>query len=739
MKYLIKTVALLTVVQVAYGQAVLPTSWNFDDPQPTGWSEDLSANPGNIRYTNGLLGAACRLDGDDEYAIVHYSDVAATVIYNIKGQGAALTDDVFTIEESADGSNWTTLRELVGSDIDNNSFVEYTDIPSITSRYIRFYFTEKQSGRNIALDEINLEPMAATNAAEIAISAEGDPVVNNSTFIVGNNPSSEFEIENVNLSGGDVLNVTDAQITGPDAGDFALNGLSTPVAVGAATSITFDLDFSTVGTGSRFATLTLTNDDANGDETTFVIDLYGIGGDFATEPTDQPQNMGFSGSTSYTHAVSFDDATNVPEKYLLLRSVGTPLSGQPADGQTYVKGDYINDAQVVQVGPAAEFTPTYVIASTDYYYAAYSFNGPAGYENYLTASELTGNVTSSGSMAGNFYNGIDPSSGSFLSDVQAAISSPYSQIFYSNYSPIMLSKFASRDTTGGQKVITDVYSGFQYLYTGAFFYDVLSREHSWPHSWMPTYPVQDGMEYSDLHNLFPVHQDNANAIRSNRPFGEVESVASSFMDATYGDDVNGNRVYEPRDQHKGDAARAIFYMATRWNGTGGSWALPDPIDFAVQYGQDQDVLKQWHWQDPPDNWEIALNDFIESEQGNRNPFVDSVNWVCYIDFDDLTYIGQPDFPCMTTPEGIEDVLEGEFNLAPNPTSGQVALNMDLKEGQELTIGLLDVSGRLVMTHTDAFRAGVSKKYFDLSDLDAGLYQFVLNGERGTAVRKLILQ
>ena len=152
------------------------------------------------------------------------------------------------------------------------------------------------------------------------------------------------------------------------------------------------------------------------------------------------------------------------------------------------------------------------------------------------------------------------------------------------------------------------------------------------------------MEYSDFHILFPVHQDEVNAVRSNRPFGNVVNQASSFMDSQYGDDANGNRVFEPRDNQKGDVARAIFYMATRWNGTGGTWELPNPIDFIVQYGQIR-MLKAWHWQDPPDAWEIARNDFIESEQENRNPFIDSVNWVCYIDFETLTHIpNPPEFP-----------------------------------------------------------------------------------------------
>ena len=725
----------------AFGQAALPTSWNFDDPQPVGWTEELSNNPGNTRYTNGSVGAACKLDGDDEYVVVYFSDVCGSVTYDLIGQGNASNDE-FTVEESADGSSWTTLRYFDQSALSAaNSWTEFTDVPLATSRYIRWYFTEKQSGRNVGLDEVSLSPQVPTSEEEIGITSGGNPVINNGTFVIGNAATTTFTIENVNLAGGDTLSVSDMQISGPNAAEFSISGVSTPFDIDAQSTQDFDINFSTAMTGSRFATLTITNDDANGDETSFVIELYGIGGDYATEPTDQPTNLAFSNVTSYGYDVAFDEGATDAENYIVLRSIGLPIPAvdNPVDGTTYVKGDYINGTQVVHVGAAGSFRPKYVVAGQQYYFAAYAFNGPSGYENYLTGAPLTGDVTSSGSMMGNYYQGVDPSSASFLTDLQTRISQNYDQIFYSNYAPIMIDKFASRDTTGGQSVVSGVYSGYQHIYTGAFFYDVLSREHTMPHSWMPIYPDQEVIAYSDFHNLFPVHQDNANAVRSNRPLGEVVSVESTFLDAQYGDNDLGQRVYEPRDQHKGDAARAIFYMAVKWNGEAGTWELPNPIDFIVQYGQDQDVLKQWHWQDPPDAWEIARNDFIESEQGNRNPFIDSVDWVCYIDFETLTYIGEQTTPCTITPDGIEDQLEGEFSITPNPTDGVAALNLNLKDAQDLIINVVDITGRTVSTRSKNFNLGASREIFDLSELDAGIYHVVLQGENGRSALKVVLQ
>ena len=727
----------MLAASVAFGQTTLPASWNFDDPTPTGWTESLDEFVNGTRYTNGLLGAACKLDADDEFVMVHISDVCGGVTYNIKGQGTAV-NDVFTVQESVNGVNWTTLRTFnqAALDLAGSSYVEFTDFPAGASRYIRWYFTNKQSGRNVGLDEISLIAQVPTNAQEIGVRQGTTQIVNSGTLVVGNQANVTISVDNVNLLGGSALAISSVQVGGTNAADFSLG--ATPTSVAAASTEQFQLNFTAGASGSRFGTLTIANNDANGDETTFVINLYGIGGNFATEPSAAPTNMTFVNVATYGYDVSFSNASVVPENYIVVRSIGSAPTGVPADGSTYVKGDYIDaTTQVVYVGAAGSFKPTYNVAGTSYFFKAYSFNGPAGYQNYFTTTPLSNSVTTPATMMGNYYAGIDANATSFLTDLQTRISQNYNQIFYGSYAPIMIDQFAHRDTTGGQNVLTCVYSGFQYLYTGAFFYDVMSREHTWPHSWMPAFPDQDGDEYSDLHNLFPTHQNNANAVRSNRPLGNVVSQASSFLAAEYGDDASGNRVYEPRDQHKGDAARAIFYMATKWNGTAGTWELPNPIDFIVQYGQDQDVLKQWHWQDPPDAWEIARNDFIESEQGNRNPFVDSVNWVCYIDFETLSYIPNPG-PC--GPNGIaEAALEGSFSVSPNPSNGMVTLNLNLVETQELTIEVMDVAGRHISTQTSNFNSGISRESFDLSRLDAGIYHMVLKGEKGSSALKVVLQ
>ena len=54
-------------------------------------------------------------------------------------------------------------------------------------------------------------------------------------------------------------------------------------------------------------------------------------------------------------------------------------------------------------------------------------------------------------------------------------------------------------------------------------------------------------------------------------------------------------------------------------------------------------MKKWHYQDPPDAYEISRNDFLDSLQGNRNPFIDSARYACYIDFSNMSYIANPTY------------------------------------------------------------------------------------------------
>lgn len=152
----------------AIAQAILPASWNFDVNPPVGWTESLGAS--NTRYANGQNGQACRLDFTADYVLLEFAEEPGALTYYLKGQNSGgAFQGTFTIEESVDGSSFTPLRTLAGAALPATAFTLFTDNPAASTRYIRWYFTEKISGHNVALDEITLATPTAGAAQEINV------------------------------------------------------------------------------------------------------------------------------------------------------------------------------------------------------------------------------------------------------------------------------------------------------------------------------------------------------------------------------------------------------------------------------------------------------------------------------------------------------------------------------------------------------------------------------------------
>ncbi len=246
-----------------------------------------------------------------------------------------------------------------------------------------------------------------------------------------------------------------------------------------------------------------------------------------------------------------------------------------------------------------------------------------------------------------YYSTINPDTSTFITNLETRIRSPYTTISYDQFDETNVANFAARDTvisgtTYG--VFTDVYSGENCVYTKPFAWgSTYSREHTWCQSWFPVASTSNPY-YSDQHHLFPVQQNHTNVIRSNHPLGIVKTVSSSYLEAKYGTDSLGNAVYEPRDCHKGDAARALLYMAIRYNGVSGygDWTFNylnnTTLPGASEGPEYLATLLKWNKQDPPDKWEIDRNNYVQSIQQNRNPLVDHPEWVNYINFGDLSKI-----------------------------------------------------------------------------------------------------
>ncbi len=153
-----------------------------------------------------------------------------------------------------------------------------------------------------------------------------------------------------------------------------------------------------------------------------------------------------------------------------------------------------------------------------------------------------------------------------------------------------------------------------------------AREHVWPNSrlGLPRVSNSQVSKASDAHNLRSI-TPSINSSRSNRYFMDGSGVADTV-------DLLG---FYPGDEHKGDVARILFYMATMYD----DLTLtddPDLLDVLEYESYEEDgaymgelsLLLAWHRQDPVSDFERQRNHIIFAGEGdiagqaNRNPFID---------------------------------------------------------------------------------------------------------------------
>ncbi|CAN5844740.1 hypothetical protein BH11BAC7_BH11BAC7_35750 [soil metagenome] len=733
MKRILTTLLIFAAIAVT-AQTTLPTQWSFSTTVfPNGWTTNLTTTD---YYTgSGNTPPAAKFSSTGKWVQIYFSGNPGALSYYIAGNSFA--GGTFDVQESPNGLTWTTLHAFNDVNLPAATYTQFTDIPLSTSRYIRFFYTQKVSG-NVGVDDVVLLAGAAGPQQEINVQFNSATVLSGGsaffTSPVSTMTQENFTVQNLGTS--NALNVLSAVITGPNASDFVISSPTT-FSVAALSNGTLTIDFTPAAAGTRTATLTITNDDA--DESVYVINLTGVGGNFVSEPT-APTNLSFTNVKSYRFKINWNASVPAADGYIVLRNdVNAPVE-IPVDGAGYAIGDQIGASKVAYIGSGTFFWANYIGANQDYFFKVFSYNGPVPYRNYFEAAPLAGSVFSSTSQQpSTYYNGISTAAPTFVSDLTTLIN-PHTDNFYSNYGPRMISLYWARDTANGDKAITCVYSGENYRYTEPFAWTTFSREHTYAFSWMPTNPSTSGPEYSDYFNLFPVDQNNANAVRSNYPLGVVVTPVSTFMGAKYGLNALGQTVYEPRDAQKGDAARALFYMATCYNTASQNWGLPDPISSSIMYGQDQNLLKTWHYMDPPDAREIAKNDFVDSLQGNRNPFIDSVNYACYINFDNMTKINGPVLPCNATTIGVneQNLNATQLGLWPNPTAGSFTLYYQTKVNETIIIRLIDITGRVLVEQTNNASAGANAFALDLGGIAKGVYTLQVQG-KNVQSEKLVLQ
>lgn len=149
------------------------------------------------------------------------------------------------------------------------------------------------------------------------------------------------------------------------------------------------------------------------------------------------------------------------------------------------------------------------------------------------------------------------------------------------------------------------------------------REHLWPQSFGIVALNSNSRAKSDLFNLRPINV-NVNSSRGNKYYDYSTPPVSTYPGAP-GSTYDGDS-WDPRDDNKGSIARAMFYMAVRYDGS--DTDVPDlelsdtPDDNLYRFGKLTSLL-EWHREFPVENAENVRNQVIyDNYQHNRNPFVD---------------------------------------------------------------------------------------------------------------------
>jgi endonuclease I len=161
--------------------------------------------------------------------------------------------------------------------------------------------------------------------------------------------------------------------------------------------------------------------------------------------------------------------------------------------------------------------------------------------------------------------------------------------------------------------------------------DCFNREHTWPQGFFDGTNSGDGYAKTDLHHVF-ASDGWINNARSNFPFAVVTSGATTYQQGCKlgnGNAYSGytGKVFEPIDSLKGDIARGLFYVSTRYLNDDGGWQSWPMADGASLTADAIAVLLAWHQLDPVSSKEVDRNNAIYNLQGNRNPFVDEPQYV----------------------------------------------------------------------------------------------------------------
>ena len=252
----------------------------------------------------------------------------------------------------------------------------------------------------------------------------------------------------------------------------------------------------------------------------------------------------------------------------------------------------------------------------------------------------------------------------------------------------------------------------------------INAEHSYPVS----KGTEDGNAKSDMHHIFP-SKININSDRASYEFNEIKDnvtqkwyLKDKIQNNIPGSNIDSyseyaNQYFEPRENKKGDIARALFYIKTMYKE---QTELADPDFFSNQV----DTLCKWHFQDPIDSLEWERTWKIAAYQDDKpNPYVLDCSLAS------RTYCDFISEQCLkVNTEDVFDAQSVDARVYPNPVNDELNLKFFNPDMYSFEVLVFDLLGR--KKYSSEYRnSGHLEEVFSIPTgfLAKGMYILIVNG------------
>ena len=220
--------------------------------------------------------------------------------------------------------------------------------------------------------------------------------------------------------------------------------------------------------------------------------------------------------------------------------------------------------------------------------------------------------------------------------------------------------------------------------------------------WLPTDANDIMAGHADAHHI-RAEDGPENSSRGNKDYGEYLGPTGT------------------QGSWRGDVARAVFYMACRYNGL--SVVNGNPANTSVGQLGDLALLLQWNQTDPRDDFEMNRNNYIYTWQVNRNPFIDYPTLADYVFGANF---GQTWFAPLST----SDFEATKVVLYPNPAKDNITIYGITTDAK---IEVFSTLGQKV------FERNFNGETTLHIDLASGIYMSRITTDNKTVIKKIVVQ